>query len=71
MFSTANTHKLIAGEGGRIELVSDNKGNITVNVIPDEGYTFAGWETSSGKYTEKDKVTVDKALTLTAVFTKN
>lgn len=71
LFSTVNTHKLIAGEGGRIELVSDNKGNITVNVIPDEGYTFAGWETSSGKYTEKDKVTVDKALTLNAVFTKN
>ena len=71
IFATAATHKLVVEDGGRIELTSDNKGNVFVEVIPDEGYVFSGWFTSSGEFKETDKVTVDKPLTLTAKFKKN
>ena len=39
---------IIAAEGGRIELSGDGKGNIYVEIIPNEGYTFSSWQTADG-----------------------
>lgn len=70
IFKLEATHYLIAGEGGRIELSSDTKGNVYVTVIPNEGYTFSGWTTDSGAFTDKGDVIVSSKITLKANFSK-
>lgn len=70
IFKLEATHYLIAGEGGRIELSSDTKGNVYVTVIPSEGYTFSGWTTDSGAFTDKGDVSVSSKITLKANFSK-
>ncbi len=70
IFTVADTHKIIAGEGGRIELSADNKGNVYFEVIPDEGYTFSGWTTDSGDFKETGNVSVSSKITLRANFSK-
>ena len=70
IFTVADTHYIIAGEGGRFELSSDGKGNVIFNVIPDEGYVFDGWITDSGDFTKTGNCKIDYKLTITAKFTK-
>ena len=71
IFANQNTHKIIAAEGGRIELSKDNKGNIYVEVIPNEGYTFSSWQTAGGVFDRTGSVKISDPLELRAVFTKN
>ena len=71
VFIKQGSHKIIAGEGGRIELSKDNGGNILVEVIPLEGYTFSGWQTAEGAFTKTGSTKISEALELRAIFTKN
>ena len=71
VFVTAGTHKIIASEGGRIELSKDNEGNIYVEVIPNEGYTFSSWQTADGVFDKTGSTKISSALELKAIFTKN
>lgn len=66
-----NTHKIIVTEGGRIEISDDRKGNVTVRVIPDEGYTFTEWQTTDGVFDKIGRTKVSDQLELKAIFTKN
>ena len=69
--SGAHKLTLIATKGGRIEIDSTIDGNIIVNVIPNEGYTFAGWNDKNGTaFNPNGEYTVTSALTLKAAFTK-
>jgi hypothetical protein len=70
IFSTQNTHKLIAGEGGRIELSKNDKGNVIVPVIPEEGYSFSHWQTAEGVFDKTGSTKIAQQLELKAVFTK-
>ena len=71
IFALEGTHTLIAAEGGRIELSKDTEGNVFVEVIANEGYTFAGWQAEDGSaFTNTGNVKITKALQLKAVFTK-
>ncbi len=71
IFTTKNTHKIIAAEGGRIELSGDGEGNIIVEVIPNEGYTFSSWQTADGILDNTGSIKISKPLELKAIFTKN
>ena len=71
VFTKQDTHKIIAAEGGRIELSKDNSGNIYVEVIPNEGYTFSSWQTADGVFSDTGNVKISAPLELRAVFTKN
>lgn len=71
IFTAQNAHKIIAAEGGRIELTKDLLGNVYVEVIPNEGYTFDGWQTSSGAFTKTGNVKISEPLELKAIFIKN
>ena len=71
IFTAQNTHKIIAAEGGRIELSKDIKGNIFVHVIPNDGYTFTGWQTAEGVFDETGTTKIATPLELKAIFTKN
>jgi hypothetical protein len=71
IFVTKNTHKLIAAEGGRIELSKDDYGNIYVEVIPNEGYRFIGWQTAEGNFEKTGNVKISAPLELKAIFTEN
>ncbi|MBQ4140609.1 MAG: hypothetical protein IJD70_04645 [Clostridia bacterium] len=71
VFNCTASHYLIAGEGGRIELSSDTKGNVYVEVIANEGYSFVGWTTSAGDFKETGTYTVSSEITLKAAFKKN
>jgi hypothetical protein len=70
IFTTQNTHKLIAGEGGRIELSKNDKGNVIVHVIPEEGYSFSHWQTAEGVFDKTGSTKIAQQLELKAVFTK-
>lgn len=69
-FKSAETHYLIATEGGRIELSGDNNGNVIVDVIPNEGYTFVGWTDASGEFKHTGSYSVTSPITLKAIFEK-
>lgn len=72
VFTIAGSHKLIATEGGRIELSKDNDGNIYVNVIAKEGYTFTGWKYEDGSdFTGSGSTKISTEIVLKAQFTKN
>ena len=71
VFTAQNTHKIIAADGGRIELSKDLVGNVYVEVIPNEGYTFDGWQTASGAFTKTGNVKISEPLELKAIFIKN
>ena len=71
VFTTKNTHKIIAAEGGRIELSGDGEGNIIVEVIPNEGYTFTAWQTADGIFDKTGSTKISKPIELKAIFTKN
>lgn len=71
IFTVEDTHYIIASEGGRIELSSDNNGNVYVEVIPNEGYAFTGWTTDSGDFKEQGNVKITSKITLKAQFAKN
>jgi hypothetical protein len=71
IFTAQNAHKIIAAEGGRIELTKDLVGNVYVEVIPNEGYTFDGWQTASGAFTKTGNVKISEPLELKAIFIKN
>ena len=71
VFTAQNSHKIIAAEGGRIELSKDNKGDIFVEVIANEGYTFSGWQTAEGVFDQTGNVKISAPLELKAIFTKN
>ena len=70
VFSTAQSHSIVASEGGRIELENDGKGNVIVKVIPLDGYVFEGWSTADGALTGTGNVKIAKATTFTANFKK-
>ena len=57
-------------ENGRIELSGDNKGNVIVDVIPNEGYTFVGWTDASGEFKHTGSYSVTSPITLKAIFEK-
>ncbi len=71
IFTNQNTHKIIAAEGGRIELSGDGKGNIYVEIIPNEGYTFSSWQTADGIFDKTGSTVISTPLELKAIFTKN
>jgi hypothetical protein len=71
VFTTKNTHKIIATDGGRIELSGDGEGNIIVEVIPNEGYTFTSWQTADGIFDKTGSTKISKPIELKAIFTKN
>lgn len=71
VFTAQNAHKIIAAEGGRIELSKDNKGNIFVEVIPNAGYRFIGWQTAEGDFEKTGNVKITAPLELKAIFTEN
>lgn len=70
VFKSVDTHYLIAAEGGRIELSNDTNGNVIVDVIANEGYTFVGWKTVTGEFKQSGSYSVTSPITLTAVFEK-
>ncbi len=70
IFATTDAHNIIAGEGGHIEMSNDNKGNVIVTVIADEGYVFDGWTTDSGAFTDTGNVKIGKKTTFTVNFKK-
>jgi len=70
VFSSTDTHTLVAGEGGRIELSGDNRGNVTVTVIAEDGYVFDGWTTEQGAFTSSGSVKITSKTTFTANFKK-
>ncbi len=70
IFTTTESHNIIAGEGGRIELSDDNRGNVIVTLIPEEGYTFDGWTTEEGAFTKTGNVKITAKTTFTANFKK-
>ena len=70
MFTSTDTHTLVAGEGGRIELSGDNRGNVTVIVIAEDGYVFDGWTTENGAFTSSGNVKITAKTTFTANFKK-
>ena len=62
---------LIATEGGSIKISSTRDGNITVDVIADDGYRFAGWVDDSGAaFNKTGEYTITKTLKLKAIFEK-
>ena len=70
MFTSTEAHTLVAGEGGRIELSGDNRGNVTVIVIAEDGYVFDGWTTENGAFTSSGNVKITAKTTFTANFKK-
>ena len=70
VFASTEAHTLVAAEGGRIELSGDNRGNVTVHVIAEEGYVFDGWTTEQGAFTSTGNVKIDSKTTFTANFKK-
>lgn len=70
MFTSTESHTLVAGEGGRIELSGDNRGNVTVIVIAEDGYVFDGWTTENGAFTSSGNVKITAKTTFTANFKK-
>jgi uncharacterized repeat protein (TIGR02543 family) len=60
----------VAGEGGRIELENDNKGNVIVKLIVEEGYVFDGWTTEKGAFTQSGSVKITEKTNFTANFKK-
>ncbi len=70
VFTSTEVHTLVAGEGGRIELSGDNRGNVTVTVIAEDGYVFDGWTTESGAFTSSGNVKITSKTTFTANFKK-
>ena len=70
VFTSTEAHTLVAGEGGRIELSGDNRGNVTVHVIAEEGYVFDGWTTEDGAFTSSGNVKITAKTTFTANFKK-
>lgn len=70
-FKIADTSRLIASEGGRLELREDGKGNILVDVIASEGYSFIGWRNGAGELTASGAQSITAPTTLTAIFEKN
>ena len=70
IFLSTETHNLIAGEGGRIELANDSTGNVSVLVIANEGYEFDGWTTESGAFTSTGNVKISSKTIFTANFKK-
>lgn len=70
VFTSNEVHTLVAGEGGRIELSGDNRGNVTVTVIAEDGYVFDGWTTESGAFTSTGNVKITSKTTFTANFKK-
>ena len=71
VFTKQNTHTIIAAEGGRIELSGDGAGNVLVEVIPDEGYTFTAWQTADGVFIKTGSTKISTPIELKAIFTKN
>lgn len=70
VFTSTEVHTLIAGEGGRIEFSDDNRGNVTVHVIAEDGYVFDGWTTEGGAFTSSGNVKITSKTTFTANFKK-
>ncbi len=70
IFTVATTHNIIAGEGGRIELSDDGRGNAIFTVIPNEGYVFDGWTTEKGAFTGTGNVKITEKTVFTANFSK-
>ncbi len=70
VFTSTEAHTLVAGEGGRIELSDDNRGNVTVTVIAEDGYIFDGWTTEKGAFTSSGNVKITSKTTFTANFKK-
>lgn len=70
VFTSTQTHTLVAGEGGRIELSGDNRGNVTVTVIAQDGYVFDGWTTEKGAFTQTGNVKITEETAFTANFKK-
>ena len=70
VFTLTETHTLVAGEGGRIELSGDNRGNVTVHVIAEDGYVFDGWTTEKGAFTQSGNVKITEETAFTANFKK-
>ena len=71
IFTTQDTHTIIAAEGGRIELSGDGEGNVLVEVIPNEGYTFTAWQTADGVFSKTGSTKISTPIELKAIFTKN
>ena len=69
VFTNQSTHKIIASEGGRIELSGDGKGNIIVELIPNEGYTFSAWQTADGVFNKTGYTKISESIELKAIFT--
>ena len=70
IFTSTESHNLVAGEGGRIELENDNKGNVIVKLIAEEGYVFDGWTTEKGAFTQSGNVKITEKTNFTANFKK-
>lgn len=70
VFTSTESHNLVAGEGGRIELENDNKGNVIVKLIAEEGYVFDGWTTEEGAFTKTGNVKITSKTNFTANFKK-
>ncbi len=67
--TTARTLKLQQTEHCKIEYKIEN-GNVRVNVVCDEGYTFSGWKNGSANYNPSSTVTMSGNITLVAVCTQ-
>ncbi len=70
IFTTTDSHSIVVGEGGRIEISNDNKGNVIVTLIADEGYVFDGWTTAEGAFTKTGNVKIASKTIFTANFKK-
>lgn len=70
VFTSSQTHNIVALEGGHIEITSDNSGNVYFKPVADEGYTFTGWTTANGALNDQGNVKIKDKTVFTANFAK-
>ncbi len=64
------TLTLTPTDGGRIVLNADRRGNLTVDIIPDEGYVFSGFTDENGNPADLANIVFKRSTRIGAVFKK-
>ena len=64
------TLTLTPTDGGRIVLNADRRGNLTVNIIADEGYVFSGFTDENGNPADLANIVFKRSTRIGVVFKK-
>ena len=64
------TLTLTPTDGGRIVLNADRRGNLTVDIIPDEGYVFSGFTDENGNPADLANIVFKRSTRIGVVFKK-